>query len=252
MALRHNHYEVAFEALLRRRRLPYVAVDERRRSLIGDRSLKNADFLVSGAGGRRWVIDVKGRRFGAASPPVDGVPPSRSRRAENTSPRSRRAENTSPRSRRAGGLWKNWCTGDDLAGLAAWEEMFGEPFRGLLVFAYHVLGRQAPVAEEALLTCSGRRYAFVAVPADEYRSLARPLSMRWGTFAMRAADFRAWAAPVEHFLGSADPQALTTGVSGGDAGEVGSAGGRESELSRTPSPAVADPSPEPIYWNQFG
>jgi hypothetical protein len=63
---RDNHYEAAFEAFLRARRLPYVAVDEARRSLVADSSLKSLDFIVSPSapdqvGG--WLIDVKGRRF---------------------------------------------------------------------------------------------------------------------------------------------------------------------------------------------
>ena len=175
MAQRTNHYERAFEQFLRRRGMPYVAVDERRRSLLGAVKLKNADFLVSGGAGGRWVVDVKGRRFGG------------------------------PR----GGLWKNWCTGDDLAGLAAWEAMFSPRFRSLLVFAFHVVGAQSPVPADQLLLCGERRYAFVGVPVEEYRALARPISRRWNTYAMRTADFRAWAAPVEHFFegrGSPNPR----------------------------------------------
>ena len=73
MTKRDNHYEAAFEAYLRARQTPYVAVDETRRSLAGQRSLKNLDFIVSppvasAAGreesaGRSWLVDVKGRRF---------------------------------------------------------------------------------------------------------------------------------------------------------------------------------------------
>jgi len=47
MAKRDNHYEAAFEAYLRDRRLPYVAVDEAKRSRLSDGSLKSLDFLVS-------------------------------------------------------------------------------------------------------------------------------------------------------------------------------------------------------------
>lgn len=64
MARRENHYEAAFEAYLRAQRLPYVAVDETRRALLGDGSLKSLDFIVSPAGaGDGWLIDVKGRQF---------------------------------------------------------------------------------------------------------------------------------------------------------------------------------------------
>ena len=63
MAKRDNHYEAAFEAYLRDRRLPYVAVDEGRRALAADGSLKSLDFIVSPPGARSWLVDVKGRRF---------------------------------------------------------------------------------------------------------------------------------------------------------------------------------------------
>ena len=55
LANRDNHYEAAFEAFLRARRLPYVAVDEARRSLVADGSLKSLDFIVSPPGrSRGW------------------------------------------------------------------------------------------------------------------------------------------------------------------------------------------------------
>ncbi|MEN6495460.1 MAG: HYExAFE family protein, partial [Thermoguttaceae bacterium] len=67
MANRDNHYEAAFEAYLRSRGLPYVAVDEAKRSVLGDgESIKNLDFIVSTPGTATWLVDVKGRRFPSA------------------------------------------------------------------------------------------------------------------------------------------------------------------------------------------
>jgi hypothetical protein len=64
MANRDNHYEAAFEEFLRVRGVPYVAVDEARRSLLSDgRSIKSLDFIVASPGGASWLVDVKGRRF---------------------------------------------------------------------------------------------------------------------------------------------------------------------------------------------
>jgi hypothetical protein len=64
VANRDNHYEAAFEEYLRARGVPYVAVDEARRSLLssGD-SIKSLDFIVSAPGQVAWLVDVKGRRF---------------------------------------------------------------------------------------------------------------------------------------------------------------------------------------------
>ena len=82
MTIRTNHYEVAFEAFLREEKVPYIAVDERRRALLGSGSLKNLDFIVSPSGGdMSWLIDIKGRKF----------------------PSGRRNR-----------YWKNWTTTDDL------------------------------------------------------------------------------------------------------------------------------------------
>ena len=67
MAKRDNHYEAAFEEFLRQRQIPYVAVDETKRALLGDASLKSLDFIVSTPLGNSWLVDVKGRRFPAGA-----------------------------------------------------------------------------------------------------------------------------------------------------------------------------------------
>src|SRR5271157_4868305 len=64
MANRDNHYEAAFEEFLRSRGVPYVAVDEARRSVLADGgSIKSLDFIVSTPSQVTWLVDVKGRRF---------------------------------------------------------------------------------------------------------------------------------------------------------------------------------------------
>ncbi len=64
MANRDNHYEAAFEEYLRSRGVPYVAVDEAKRSVLSDGgSIKSLDFIVSTPGQVTWLVDVKGRRF---------------------------------------------------------------------------------------------------------------------------------------------------------------------------------------------
>ena len=91
MANRDNHYEAAFEEYLRARQVPYVAVDEARRSLLADSSIKSLDYIVSSPAGS-WLVDVKGRRF-----------PSGEQKQ----------------------YWKNWSTRDDLVSLSQWERLFG-------------------------------------------------------------------------------------------------------------------------------
>ncbi len=169
MANRDNHYEAAFEEFLRARGVPYVAVDEARRSLLSDgASIKSLDFIVSAPGPTTWLVDVKGRRF-----------PSGDVQRQ---------------------YWKNWLTRDDLRSLAKWEELFGEDFRGLFVFAYDVLGNRSPLPAEELFECRGSLYGFVAVPLADYAAHAHPISPRWDTWAMPTGDFRRLARPLAELL----------------------------------------------------
>lgn len=173
MANRHNHYEAAFEAYLRAERIAYVAVDEQRRALAEDASLKSVDFLVTpsataGAAATSWLVDVKGRRFPA------GV-------------KQRQ-------------YWKNWTTRDDLDSLTRWRARFGAGFDAMLVFAYHLTAEASPVPVEQILYYRGAAYAFVGVPLDRYVRAARPLSAKWQTLAMPAAEFRQAARGVGELL----------------------------------------------------
>lgn len=167
MAKRDNHYEAAFGAFLRCRGIPYVAVDETRRSLVGERPLKNLDYIVSPQRqDRSWLVDVKGRRF----------PTGKSQ------------------------YWRNWCTAEELASLSSWETLFGERFTALLVFAYEVVGDLAPLPPEQLFQHGGGLYGFVGVRLDHYVSWSRQLSARWKTVTVPIPKFRALARPVEGFF----------------------------------------------------
>ncbi len=167
MAKRDNHYETAFAAFLRCRGIPYVSVDETRRSLAGQRSLKNLDFIVSPPPQRRsWLVDVKGRRF----------PTGQSQ------------------------YWRNWVTAEELSSLSGWEALFGERFTALLVFAYEVVGELAPLPVEQLFAHGGAIYGFVGVRLDHYVSWSRQLSQRWNTVTVSIPKFRALARPVEAYF----------------------------------------------------
>ena len=166
MAKRDNPYEAAFEEYLRWRRIPYVAVDEARRSLMGDGSLKSLDFIVSPPAAGSWLIDVKGRRF-----------PSLSGEGKQ--------------------YWKNWSTRDDLRSLAAWQRLFGPGFQSLFVFAYDVLGDRAPLPAEQLFEFRGNWYGFVGLKLEDYAFYARPISLAWDTVAMPTARFRQLAKPLD-------------------------------------------------------
>ncbi|HZZ71492.1 MAG TPA: HYExAFE family protein [Pirellulales bacterium] len=164
MADRTNHYELAFEEYLRARQVPYVAVDETRRSLLAGGSIKSLDFIVSPPGPQTWLVDVKGRRF--------------------------------PSGDEQKHYWKNWSTLDDLRSLAQWERLFGPSFCGLFVFAYNVLGDRSPLPTERLFRHHGEFYAFIAVRLTDYSYHARPISAAWETVAMPTGEFRRVAQPV--------------------------------------------------------
>jgi hypothetical protein len=175
MANRDNHYEAAFEAFLRKHEVPYVAVDEGKRSLAAGGSLKSVDFIVSPVGGPSWLVDVKGRKF-----------PSGDEQKQ---------------------YWKNWSPRDDLRSLARWEELFGREFSALLVFAYMLTEDRTPLPPERLFTFRGRQYAFLAVRLNDYVPHARPISEAWDTLAMPTALFRSLAVPCDE-LWNLLPQAL--------------------------------------------
>ena len=169
MALRHNHYDAAFEEYLRAARIPYVAVDEKRRSLLNDGSLKSMDFIVYSPAGSNLLVDVKGRKF-----PSGG--------AEGTH------------------RWENWATADDLRSLVEWEQVFGGGFRAMLVFAYDVWdSRWADELEDPFLF-RGRTYAFYGVWVEEYRREMRTRSRSWETVSLGNRTFRQLSMPVARIL----------------------------------------------------
>jgi hypothetical protein len=166
---RSNHYEAAFEAYLQWHRLCYVAVDETRRSMLGEERIKSLDFIVHGENGARLLVDVKGRRF-----PSGGKHPRR--------------------------VWECWSTRDDIDGLERWATLFGPGYRSLLVFAYEVLPDiELPDDTDDLWTWRGRRYLLRAVPAEGYRRWMLVRSPRWGTVHLPTARFRELVRPLHHY-----------------------------------------------------
>ncbi len=169
MAQRSNHYEMAFEAYLRGNRAPYVSVDEKRRSLLREASLKSMDFIVYSNRPHNLFVDVKGRRF-----PSGG--------------KSNRHK------------WENWATEDNLDILLQWELVFGAGFRAVLVFAYHVIDLRCLDEFERCFRHRNRVYAFYGLWADQYRAEMRTRSRGWETVTLPGGTFRRLRAPIEEFL----------------------------------------------------
>lgn len=169
MAIRSNHYDAAFEEFLRQQRTPHVVVDEHRRSLLQDGSLKSMDFIVYSQRTTNLLVDVKGRRFPSGA-------------------------------EAAGHKWENWTTADDLVSLARWEQVFGSDFRSLLVFAYHVSEFRWLREHAAPFQHRNRIYAFYGIWADDYRRSMRHRSVSWETVSLPSADFRRLRRPIAEFL----------------------------------------------------
>lgn len=172
VALRGNHYDAAFEAFLRERRTPYVAVDEQRRALIENSSLKSMDFIVYSHRTPNLLVDVKGRRFPTGG---DGAGHS-------------------------GHKWENWATAEDLPALLRWQSVFGQGFRAVLVFAYDVIGERARHEFEGLFEFRQRAYAFYGVWADDYRRVMQTRSASWQTVSIPSRAFRELRSPIGEFL----------------------------------------------------
>jgi len=170
MAKRHNHYELAFETYLRAQRMAYVAVDEQRRSLLAQGSLKNLDYIVTPSDSVTLLIDIKGRRF--------------------------------PSGEKHKQYWRNWSTWDDLKSMARWQDKMGSGSLALLVFAYEVVGERSPVEPQRLFEFRERRYAFLAVRVADYIHFSRRLSEKWQTVSMPLGLFRQAAFPLDEILGA--------------------------------------------------
>jgi hypothetical protein len=165
MARRSNHYDAAFERLLRLIRRPYVAVDETRRALLRESSLKSMDFIVYSPGKTNLLIDVKGRRF------LHG--------------------------RR---VWDNWAMQEDISSLMQWQEVFGHGFRSLLVFAYDLDSGEDRGAHAVTWELRGRWYAFYGIWAEEYAEVMKTRSPSWETVCLPAREFRRLRQPLLNLL----------------------------------------------------
>jgi hypothetical protein len=170
---RSNHYEAAFEGYLQWHRLSYIAVDESRRSFLGEQRVKSLDFIVHVGPGEGWLIDVKGRKYPAGKP---------------------------ERPRR---VWESWSTRDDVESLCQWAERFGPGYRPLLVFLYGLQPYAPPLPDgEELWTWHERRYLLRGVSVEAYRAAMRRRSPKWDTVMLPAAEYTRLARPFPEFLHS--------------------------------------------------
>lgn len=179
MGQSRHHYEQALEAHLRARRIPYISVNEARRTLLppdaelsiadpasdsGRRvMLKSFDFVLYGEP-TNLLIDVKGRK-------VKG---------------------------RAGGAGRleSWVTQDDIDALGRWERLFGEGFRAAFVFIYWCQDQPPDALFQEIFEHQGRWYAVRSVLLGAYRAEMVPRSRRWGTVHVPTAAYERIHSPL--------------------------------------------------------
>ncbi len=224
---KNNHYEQAFEAYIQFLGLPYIATQERQRSLLPenpDDSLKNFDFIVSTTHifpPDSWSsIDGKDyvKFFGS---PASFLPSIGKCSSDKAAPSVNTGQTPEiyypsralswlidikgrrfPSGRKQPQYWRNWVASEDELGLLRWEGIFGQGFHGAFIFVYDVCGERLPLPEERLFKTNGRRYAFFFIPLIIYRTFARTLSTKWETESMSATLFQKYAVPLDEFLGA--------------------------------------------------
>mgnify|MGYP003663034072 CR=1 FL=1 len=180
MAQRRHHYEQAFERYLRDGRIPYISVNEAKKSLLPPKAtlalcdqagtsekLKNFDFVIYGQG-TNLLIEIKGRRLPAI-------------RLKDGTPAKPRME--------------SWVTMEDIKALSKWRALFGPEFEPVFVFVYWC-GDVPPdgLFVETFEHCE-RWYTLRAITLDDYVGAMKVRSPRWGTMNLSSADFEALSTP---------------------------------------------------------
>ncbi len=180
---RRHHYERAFEAYLRDRKIPYVSVNDARKALLptgatlrlgsGDgspqRTLKSFDFVIYGAH-ENLLIEVKGRKIARAA-----------RRSARQRTRRR---------------LECWVTREDLDSLRTWSSLFGEGFGAAFCFCYWCEEQPPDGLFQELVVHEDRWYAIRAIRLEDYLSRAKVRSPRWGTWDLSARDFEELSQPL--------------------------------------------------------
>ena len=176
MANRRFHYDRAFEHYLRANAIPYVAVDEAKRALVGDKQnkvlptkLKSFDFVVYSDHGPNLLIDVKGRKHAG---PAGGT----------------------------GRALQNWVTRDDVRSLTKWAEIFGKDFEPAFAFLFWCDAQPPDALFHEVFVYGERWYAVIAVKLSDYVKHMRDRSAKWDTVSIPAKAFTDHSGPLMELL----------------------------------------------------
>ncbi|WP_432798143.1 HYExAFE family protein [Poriferisphaera sp. WC338] len=172
MAQRRFHYDLAFEHYLRANRLPYISVDEAKRSLTPKSmdtpgpNIKSFDFVVYSEVGPNLLVDVKGRKHAGTT----------------------------------GTNLQNWVTNDDIKGLTTWSHIFGQEFMPIFVFLFWCDVQPPDSLFHDLFEHNERWYAAVAITLEDYKTHMKARSAAWDTVCLPAANFKKISRPLRNLL----------------------------------------------------
>ena len=164
-----NHYERAFESWLVDNRIKYVRADEYKNTKSGKSKIKSFDFLVYPPNQKTIIAEVKGRRFKGSS-----------------------FENLKG--------FECWVTAEDVDGLSAWQQIYGEGHSAVFVFTYRIESVDVDYDGRAVYVFEGGRYVFFAVRLGDYRKFMRRRSGKWKTITLPADKFRRCALQMQELL----------------------------------------------------
>ena len=169
MRIAPSTYERAVEQFLRTHRLPYLAVNQRRRPLGATGPIKNFDFLVHGRSGQHYLLEVKGRQF----------------------PYVLRGKKV---------YWENWVHKEDLEGLRLWRDYFAFGFTGLVCYAYLITEPQFIETFPSRVQWREETFGLVALTLESFLEASQERSSRWQALHIPPAAFRQLIKPLSAFL----------------------------------------------------
>ncbi len=172
-----NHYEAAFENWLIDNHVQYIAINERRKAAFARCKVKSFDFLLyprmdstgSPQDGQVIIVEVKGRKFKGTS------------------------------LNRLTGL-ECWVTTEDIDGLTKWQEVFGPGHQAIFIFAYEMENIDVDFDGRSAYDFAQKRYVFLCIKLDDYRSFMKVRSPKWQTVTLPADKFRQCVVQIHALL----------------------------------------------------
>lgn len=169
MTKRNIHYEAAFEDYLRKKEIPYIAINEAKRPIVEGKPIKNFDFIVYSNKGENLLVDIKGKYF-----------PYESWLGKN--------------------YWENWIGKDDLEGLRFWQDKFGKGFKSVIVYPYYIKHLDDCSKFSVIHNYKRVNYGLVAITLDDYAQNCKPRSASWDAICVSREIFPRLVKPLTDFI----------------------------------------------------